>query len=199
MISVEKYEKLLSSGLSLDHYYVLVSLYNKTKLPNYKRINGFVNLLTKKGLIVDGTLSAEAIDMVQEVTIPKLEAKENVDFRDWVGSVHVKCIEKLVELTGKKQVNGIIKGKKWPFMCSNLMDFSKNLYKVITIYKVTDYDLMEKCLIRHIESCHQADHWFPSVYYYIFKDNKSQLVSDMESYDEEDSVSLTKSAGETFL
>jgi hypothetical protein len=192
MLNIEKYEKLLGSGLGLDHYYILVLLYNHHPLPQHKRVEGFINLLAKKGYIAEGILTAEALDLVQDeifnvtlvspTTTTTTLAASQLEYNDWVAELHLKLQEKLVELTGKKQVRDKIKGgSSFSFLC-NQLDLGKNLRKVVQLYKLKDSDrpLIEKTLFHHMESCNKAQSWFPLVYYYIFKDGKSQLVTDME-------------------
>lgn len=208
MLNIEKYEKLLSSGLSLDHYYIMVLIYNNHPLPKNKRAEGFINLLSKKGLIDDGILTAEAMDWVQDeifnttlvssTTTTTTLAASQLEFNDWVMELHIKLQEKLVELTGKKQVRDKVRGGKLHSFLCNPLDLGKNLKKVIQLYKLKDADrtLIEKTLFKHIEDCQKADSWFPLVYYYIFKEGKSQMVTDMETVTE---VSEENFTGETFI
>jgi hypothetical protein len=72
-----------------------------------------------------------------------------------------------------------IKGTMYSLL-PNVKDFSQKLRQCIKKYKITDFDKMEKCLIKHIETLD-----FPILNYYILKDGVSKLVTDMENYEEE--------------
>lgn len=209
MVNIAKYELLLNMGLSLDHYFVMVSMYNKQSLPELKKLKGFRNLLIKKGLLKeDGTLTEHAIDIIQEdivyyssstTTTTTIAPEERKDFGSWVNELHKKCQKKLTDLTGKKQVRGKIHMKEYPFM-PGIQDFTKNLYKVIVTYKLDDWNVIEKCILGYIEKCNKAQNWFPTLYYYISKNNKSELVSDVENYDETETEDLgSNNIGDTYI
>jgi hypothetical protein len=193
---MEKYEKLLNEGLCLDHYYILVMLYNNQKLPTHKRIQGFANVLIKRGYLLEGNvLSDKALELIHEdiltdvtfsTTTTTTVNPKTLDFNDWVFDLHGRLQGKLVELTGKKQVRGRINGgNPQSFLC-NPQDLGSNLKKIIAKYKIDDREAIEKALIAHIEGCFKANNWFPLIYYYIFKDGASKLVTDLESIGEKE-------------
>lgn len=197
MIDKEKYKEVLEEGLSLDHYLLLCSIKSGEKMIENKRIQGFYNLLVKKGYIENDELTEKGIDLVQNcefseiIVVPDKGEEKEIDFGSWVLKVHQSCENKLLELTGKKQVWGVLETKKWPFLC-NVRDLGKNLQKVMTMYKLKDYDKIEKTLLKYIERCHDSKNWFPIMYYYIIKFGKSDLVTDMEAPDEqEDNSAVT--------
>jgi hypothetical protein len=190
MVNIELYEKLLNNSLSLDHFFVLKSLYYNEELPKNKRVQGFLNLLIKRGYIEDGILTEIAIDLVQEFTpevttsieVEEKKEKQVTEFSAWVRDVRLKCQDRIFKLKGTKQVRDRIKGKAYSFL-PNETDLAKNLLKVIKLYRITDYQLVERKLLEYIEQCNRDNNWFPILYYYIFKDGKSQLVTDMENDD----------------
>ncbi len=193
MIDEQKYQEVLDSGLSLDHYFILCSIKNKVKLMDNKRIQGFLNLLNKKGYVENDELTEKGMDMVQNcefseiITLPAEEGgKEEVkiDLGTWILKVHKMCEDRIFALKGRKQVRDRVDKKYWSFMC-NPTDLGKNLQKVITMYKLTDYDKIEKTLLKHIDNCNTANHWFPIMYYYIIKNGKSDMVTDMADIVEE--------------
>lgn len=190
MIRPEKYNEVLDSGLLLDHYFVLSSIKNGEQLLNNKRIQGFVNLLEKKGYLEQGTITEKALELLDNVetavalTTSEKSSKKQEDFSVWISSLHKKCQDKLFELTGARQVRDKIDKKSYPFL-PNSVDLGKVLYKVITLYKIKDYEKIEKCILNYIEKCAQASNWFPILQYYIMKNNKSNLVTDCESGDDE--------------
>ena len=176
MIEESKYQEVLDSGLSLDHYFLLCNIKNKVKLIENKRIQGFLNLLIKKGYIDNDELTEKGLDLVQNcefseiIQIPTEEEGKNVemDLGSWILKVHKACEDRIYSLTGKKQIRDKIEGKTWPFLC-NATDLGKNLQKVIAIYKLTDYEKIERTLLKHIDECNSANKWFPVMYYYIIK------------------------------
>lgn len=190
MITNGKYNEVLENGLTLDHYYLLCNMRSGKALANNKRIQGFINLLTKKDYIKDDVLTEKALSLLENCDIPTdkectATATEvmKINMEEWVLRLHDKCANKIQQLTGKKQVRGKLNGRTYAFL-PNVIDLAKNVMKVITIYKVKDLDRMEQTIIKHIEACHAANHWFPSVYYYLFKEGKSMLVTDMEDMED---------------
>jgi hypothetical protein len=204
MISTEKYEKLLTNGLSLDHYHVLSCIYRGDKLPNLKRIKGFFNYLTMKGYLLEGILTEQAIDLVQDevylssTTTTTTVVEGNFNYNDWVLALHGKIQNKIMDLTGKIQVRDKIQGKSYSFLC-NSTDLGKNLQKVIKLYKLDSrhIDSIESALLKHVEDCNRARNWFPVIYYYIFKDGKSQLVTDLDNIEELSTEG--KNVGDTYI
>jgi hypothetical protein len=208
MIDVEKYNRILDDGLLLDHYNILLKMKNGEELPRKKRIQGFVNLLNKKGYILDGGLTPLALDLLVDHpkqvmallpsrAISVIPKEEGFDFNKWVEEVHKKCQEKILLYTGKKQVRDTIKGKTWSFL-DGPQTLSIFLARFIKTYKVKDYARIEKCMLEHIDECHRGRHWFPMMKYYIIKDGTgSDLMKDYEKDDSETS-SDSKSL-ETFI
>lgn len=193
---MEKYQNLLNQGLCLDHYYILVMLYNNQKLPAHKRIQGFANVLIKRGYLLEGNvLSDKALELIHDDILTDIAISTTttttmnpsaLDFNDWVFDLHTKLQNKLVELTGKKQIRDRVKGgKPFSFLC-NPQDLTSQLKKVITKYKINDRPTIEATLIKHIENCYKANSWFPLVYYYIMKEGASQMVTDLESANEKE-------------
>lgn len=187
MISLEQYKKILDSGLLLDHYLCLCSIRDGRELPTSKRITGFTNLLNKKGYIEDGLLTEKAVELIDSqsiVVVSNVEIDRNkFDFGGWVLNLHKKLQDRLVELTGRKQVTAKINRtdkKGYPFLC-NATDLGRKLQVVIRNYNLKDVDLIEKALLSHIENCNNGNEWFPLIKYYISKDSTSQMVTEMES------------------
>lgn len=187
MISLEKYKRVLDNGLLLDHYMILCNIRDGTEMPKSKRVDGFINLLNKKGYIDDGALTTKAFDIidVQPVMVVDRELVETpkFDYGGWGIQMHAKCKKKIMELTGREQVTSKIKGDKkgFPFLL-NVNDFVARIFSTVQKYKLKDMDAVEKALINHIDSCHKANNWFPLMKYYISKQGEgSQMVTDLES------------------
>lgn len=190
MIGEAKYKEILDSGLILDHYFLLCQIKTGQKLVASRRILGFTNLLTKKGYLDDGKLTQKALDFIQIYEAPSIIKKgilsrNHLPIGDWVAEVHKKCQDKLVELTGKKQIVGRVtaKGKGFPFLC-NSIDLGKALASCISAYKLTDYKKIENTLLLYIERCNRQKDWFPILQYYIIKNGNSPMVTEMEGNDE---------------
>ena len=194
MINDEKYKEILSEGLIIDHYYLLSNLHKGTHVVENKRIQGFINLLTKKGYIKNGKLTDKAIELItvfdkdEEISVKKSIFKNIVvkKMGDWVTELHTKCQNKIEDLTGKKQVVSKVNKndrKGYPFLC-NVVDFGKVLSICISNYKLTDYNKIESTILNHIDKCHNANSWFPLMRYYIIKNGMSELVTDMNNDDQ---------------
>lgn len=191
MINVDKYKKILDSGLLLDHYYLLCNIRDGGEIPKSKRILGFINLLNKKGFIEDDKLTDLAMVLIDDSTttttttdiVTETENKQ-VDFIEWVKDLHLRLQDKLVELTGNKQVRGKIGSVPYSFL-PNPTDLGKVLSKVIVQYKLKDLGAIERCMFRHVERCNSKNHWFPIMGYYILKNNQSLLVTDLEDGDDD--------------
>lgn len=194
MIRDEKYDEVLDKGLTLDHYFLLCNIKNGVKPVDNKRIQGFLNLLIKKGYIDNDELTEKGLDLVQNcefseiIPVSSMAAEEPMDLGTWILKVHAACEQRLIQLTGKKQIRDKIEkgqGTYFSFLC-NVRDMGKNLQKIIALYKLKDYDKIEKAMLRHIDKCYEAKKWFPIMPYYIIKNGMSQLVTDMDSLDEEE-------------
>lgn len=189
MIDTTQYQRLLDSGLLLDHYLLLITIRDGNEIINNKRVQGFLNLLNKKGYIEDGLLTDSALLLIEGATL-KLDVitttttttrKDGFNFDEWVLGIHRACQARLKELVNSTQVRSKIKGgKSYSFLCNSL-DLNKVLRKVILLYKLKNYPSIERCIFQHIDRCHQEKEWFPLMKYYIFKDNESRLVTDLEN------------------
>lgn len=196
MISQNLYSKILESGLLMDHFHILCNLRDGKENVKNKRIQGFINLLCKKGYIQDEKLTEKALLLLEEVepistsvtsttTLPtKRLITESPYFGSWVVELHKKCQKKLLDAKGKPQVRGTLDGKSYPFL-PNSTDLGKVLLRVIRSYKLYDHQNIEKTILSYIDSSIAKDNWFPVVNYYIMKGDFSRMVTDMESSDSE--------------
>jgi len=198
MINIEKYREVLDSGLLLDHYFVLCTIKSGGVLDSNKRIQGFLNLLAKKGFIQDDNLTDKALDLISDCDIIfDEESKNKVDFSQFVEELHKKLQDKLVELTGKRQVTAKVKGtgRGYPFL-PNVTDLGKTLVKTLSAYKIHDYEKVERTLLKYVDACAEGNEWFPILRYYIMKDGNSQMVTDL---DNEEEVSNTTTSIQKFV
>jgi hypothetical protein len=194
MIDLQKYERILEEGLILDHYFLLLSLRDGNPTPNSKRVRGFVNLLTKKGYILEGILTEKGVDLMgnDTMSVPEFPTTTAapIDFGEWVISLHRKCQEKIKQFTGYKHVRDKIVDKKTGKASSysflpNPGDMGNRLITVIKKYKLKDMDMIERAILGHVERCGVNKKWFPLVKYYIHKDGESDMVTDMQNPSEE--------------
>lgn len=195
MIDTQVYKKILEEGLLLDHYNILITVRDGKELPKTKRIEGFINLLHKKGYMEEGSLTEKGQSVIgeKEVQLVKqdtvvAESSKSFNFAVWVIALHKKCEAKIQEITGKRQVRDSINGKYYSFL-PNPTDLGKSLMKVVNLYKISDYDKVEKVILSYIDKCATSKNWFPILQYYISKNNMSTMVTDMENMDEDDEKS----------
>lgn len=194
MIDVNKYKKILDEGLLLDHYLLLCNVRDKVELLRNKRIQGFLNLLCKKGYIENDTLTDKAMLLIDEaisVDKPAVKLEETkivneakFDYGAWVIRLWKSCEKKLVEYTGKRQVRPKIDGVAYSFL-PNPTDLGKVIIRAVGAYKLTDYDKIEKAILAYIDRCHKQDKWTPLLHYWIMKNNMSTMVTEMDAMEEE--------------
>lgn len=187
MIEDKDYKEILEQGLLLDHYFLLCNLKHGRKLVNTKRIQGFINLLTKKDFIREGVLTEKGLDLVEncvfseKIIVPTAEeSKKETDFGTWAAELHKKCQDKMFELVRQRQVKAKWEKRTYNFLC-NVTDFAKVLKKAMDLYKLKDYERIEKAILGHIIKRNNENHWFPLMQYYIMKNGASQMVTDIEN------------------
>ncbi len=206
MIDIEKYKNVLDQGLLLDHYSLMCCIRDGGELPKSKRIQGFINLLHKKGYLSNGALTQIAIELIDSDTVvcqssisptvmqpvAKTEgllrtSTPSNDYLDWAKALHQKLQDRLFEKTGKRQARGNVNGTLYSFL-PNVSDFSKILLKVIVMYKLKDFDKIDKHLISYIDRKAKENYWFPIVGYYMLKNGTSTMVTEMENVEDEKEI-----------
>jgi len=192
MIQDEKYKEVLEGGLLLDHYFLLCQVKNGKKLINNKRIDGFINLLIKKGYLnFDNTLTEKGLTLVEDCGVNTIVVsvteettaeprKTEIDFEIWALALHKKCQDKLYDLTKQRQVRAKIEKKSYSFI-PNATDLKKVLAKTIILYKLKDYDKIESTILWYIKDSVTNNDFFPLLQYYILKNGQSAMVTDMQS------------------
>lgn len=201
MIDNELYKDILDNGLLLDHYFLLCNIKNGVALVNSKRVQGFINLMKKKGYIEGDSLTEKGIDLVQNcefsemIAVPEEGGIQKVDSGTWILGLHKKCQDKLFELTGKRQYKAKINKtdkKEYNFL-PNATDLGRVVLKVMQMYKIKDYDKVEKTILGYIQRCYNTSYWFPLLGYYIFKNNNSQMVTELSEGGDESSGNVKSS------
>lgn len=195
MIDVEKYKVILNEGLLLDHYMVLCDIRDGKPILSNKRVQGFINLLHKKGYIEEGILTEKAgrilggipeskSMIMEEVQKASKISKEKMSFFDWVVQLHGKCEAKLIDKIGRRQVRPRIDGKPYSFL-PNPTDLGKVIWRAVETYKLKDLEKVEITILKYMDKCAKANNWFPILGYYIMKNSMSPMVTDMESDEDE--------------
>lgn len=188
MIEEEKYEAILKEGLILDHYLLLCNIKNGIKPLNNKRVQGFINLLTKKGYLQEDQLTEKGLALVEDCEVAQVVAtqeKGKQSYSEWVTGLYDRIQTRMKELTGSTQVRATIDKKPYSFV-PNATDLAKVLQRAITAYKLKDYAKIEKAIMAYITTCAEKKSWFPILQYYIMKDGMSRLVTDIENGSEPD-------------
>jgi len=117
-----------------------------------------------------------------------------IDISNKWHDLHKELQAELVKLTGKKQVQA---NGGYSFLC-NEQDLAHKLGRVITKYKLKDWEKIKKLLLLHIKKSHKQN--FQKVFlvqYYVEKNGMSALASDYESFEEKEvkvEVSIDKKA-----
>ena len=179
---------LFASGLDFNHLFVLQNLNN---LPEINKVIGWYELLKKRDYITeDGILTQKSQQLIslflkKDENFIKSEIKEEskLTFSQWVAELHTKLQNKILELTGSKQVNLIFDGKptKHPYFCS-VVDLEGKLKKFISRYKMEDLKRIEHLLLKHCEVRNQK------LMRYILREKPetgSDMALDYENYVEE--------------
>lgn len=142
--------------------------------------------MEKKGYIKDGLIT-DAGDAILNIYVKENvigETVEKVNVPAWAESMHGKCEEVISKLTGSKQIRSVLGGKSYAFLC-NKVDLTKRIIKTVTLYKIKDLELMEKTILNYINTSVKKRSYFPTIEYYIFKENKSLLITDMQDIPED--------------
>lgn len=170
----EKWEQLLSAGLSLDHHHLLCLIKKGGEIPPHPRIQGLINLLALKGYIEDGVLSDKAEALI----------RDDVKGGDWVAELLGKIKGRLREHTGKEQILGF--GRT--YFVPSYKDLQNSLQRWNKEYKMLEgnEDKIEKILLSHIDECYKVNSWSPSIQYFIIKERPliSRLAAALENYEE---------------
>lgn len=198
MIDINKYNKILEDGLLLDHYVALSNIHKGIDSPPNKRVQGFINLLYKKGYIEDGVLTQKALHLLEEevelVSSPVVTVKESKpktissDFVEWTIQLHKDCQKKLKDAKGKQQHVVNILGGRYSYL-PNPTDLGKVILRAINTYNLKDLAKIRKFILAYVDRCIKTDNWTPLLQYWIMKGDSvngmSAMVTEMENPEEE--------------
>jgi hypothetical protein len=188
-MTIPKFISLVERGWSLDHIFILENLEDVAPLINFPRGASLLQTLLRKGMIDEkDSITQDGRNLLEfsvneNIEEPKKEAK--IKAVDGIEGLHKKLEDRILALTGKKQVKAAILGKNYPFLC-NAQDLMARIKKVMVKYKLNDFQAIEDCLLGYIETCYKRGKWYPLIAYYIIKQKEgiegSQMVTDMRSY-----------------
>ena len=135
-----------------------------------------IPLIAKGLLFTTGKLTPKGIEVLSVVDSNVSSKVDNYE------ELHKKLQDRLVNLTGKKQVKA---NGSYTFLC-NAIDLKSKLSKVIRKYKLNDFEKVTKLLLLHIDKSHrQKFDKVMLIQYYIEKNGVSTLASDYESFKED--------------
>ena len=192
MISIEKYQELMSKGLDANHYLILYYLNSNTKLPESatlkSKLDTIYRTLVRKSLVVDiegrYIITEEGKQLVSgEVVVSPTGTSLN-DILD----LNKILKEALFKITGKRQIVGF--GNT--YFIPSAKDLETFLNRFRKAYpSLWNLDNIQKCLLAHVEKCAKANKYSPAVKYYIIKEGTgSQLAAALENLD--DAVEIEK-------
>jgi hypothetical protein len=175
-ISLEKHEQILSSGLLVDHYFILALIKQEAVLPRHQRVRGFINLLKKmEYLNAEDQLTEKALALLADIKKPNT--------KDYSEELLEKLKAKLKKATGNAQVKGfgnvffIPSAKE---LKDHLARFEKEYHPV-----KGNEEKIEVILLEHIEKCASENRYSPAVKYFIHKKEVgSSLAAALESWEE---------------
>lgn len=183
-MTLKKMEEILEAGYDIN-IVALLYIYKEGGMTGSmnEKIAGYVGMMERKGLLIGGRITGageELLEMYEGgVTVTKEEKKQkNLE------EIFDKVQERLIALTGKRQIRTDIFGKAYNYLPSKY-DFITRLKGVVNKYKLKDLEKIEKILINVIEKCHKTGKWFPLMVYYMTKNEVSTLASDYEGWEEQ--------------
>ena len=178
--------KIKDKILDLEHVFLLriIDKYNiydykeyvlnlEFKL-NYLRINGYI----------DNNTIPEITNKTKEL-FSKIDGIKQINIKYDFKALHEKLQKELLTLTGKKQKKV---DNKWDFLL-NSIDLSQRLKDFNKIYKINDWEKIEKLLVLHVQTAVKNN--FEKIrlikYYILGQHNKgSDLYTDYCNFDEID-------------
>lgn len=188
MLDKSLIKKLLDNNIEILTYIILKDVESeKNDYVVDPDFQDYIKLLVKDDLLSSNSkLTVKSKELLAALTVPD---NKYVDFYEFL---HKRLVERLIKLTGKKQIK--LQGK-YSFM-PNVKDLTLKLQKVIKKYNIEDYQKIEKVLLKYIDLCYRAN--FDKVMlieYYIMKDNSSKFATDYEDFDENEDSELKTDEG----
>lgn len=188
IMTIPKFISLVERGWSLDHIFILENIEDVPPLINFPRGASLLQTLFRKGMIdeKDGITQdgKNLLEFALNETIdePKREARMNI--AEGIEGLHKKLEDRILALTGKKQVRVDILGTKYSFLCGK-EDLEARVKKVMKKYKLMEFQKIEDTLLSYIEKAFKSGRWTPLMHYYIIKAKEgvetSAMVTDLRN------------------
>lgn len=184
-MTIQKFQNLLEKGWSLDHIFVL----ENGPCSDYPRMAAICQKLFRKGVVDEmGCITKEGKELLEYAhneSIVEIVKTAKPKIAEGIESLHKKLEDRILALTGKKQMRVLVIGKTYPFLCGK-EELEARVKKVMIKYKLTDFQKIEDCLLGYIESCYKRKNWAPLLHYYVSKIRDgvetSQMVTDIRSW-----------------
>lgn len=191
VINKEIIRKLLEKGLSVNSLvYLLLCQENEEELIQKIDLSSGIAtnywLLTNGYILTNNTITEKSKKLIEEL-FGKVSNK--IDISNKWHDLHKELQDTLFQLTGKKQAKA---NGDYTFLC-NERDLQHKLARVITKYKLTDWEKIKKLLVLHIHKAYKQK--FEKVFlvqYYIEKNGMSALASDYENFVEKEEGIIKK-------
>lgn len=188
-MTIQKFQNLLEKGWSLDHIFILENIASLADNNGFPRGAALLQTLFRKGMVSESytitELGKQLLEYANNEEIVEIVKTTKPKIAEGIESLHKKLEDRIVALTGKKQIRVNVLGKTYPFLC-NEQDLEARIRKVMIKYKLTDFQKIEDCLLGYIESCHKRKSYSPLIIYYIVKTRDgvetSQMVTDIRSW-----------------
>lgn len=182
-MNIKYMEKIMEKGYDLN---IIALLYmfkggEETGTGNEK-IQAIISLMERKGLILEGRITASGEELLKFAEGDSKLVKEKEKIMDLEG-IYDRMMQRVEELTGKKQVRTEIFGKTYSYFPSKY-DFVTRLKKVVNKYGLTNMTILESTIMANVEKCHKTKKWYPLLVYYMTKDDVSPLAADYANWDD---------------
>lgn len=195
-MKIQQLQEVLLQEIDLNHYMILTMIHQQEPIETIKniKVQGWLNMMIMKELIAkkDGKyfLIEKGLNLIKKVGLTEVVVKmdqkilltdlmKKNDVYDY-NALHLRLKEQLKKLIGSSQYFLQVQGNKYPYLCG-ATDLKLKIEKFKQVYKLTDMEKIEKCLMRHLSIHNQK------LIYYIIRekgDSKSDLAGDYENFDE---------------
>lgn len=197
-MTTEKFMTLLERGWTLDHIFLLENIRDVERICSMPKGASLLQTLYRKGMVDEKNEITEQgralIDFVYNTEAVELIKPEKPKIMEGIQALHKKLEDKLLQLTGKKQVRVDILGTKYSFLCGK-EDLEARVNKVMKKYRIGNFQHLENTLLAYIDRCHKKNRWSPLIIYYILKSKEgtevSLLVTDMRNTENEKEEATT--------
>jgi len=195
-MSIKELEKILNSELNLGHFYVLNLIHCEHDIEtNNQLINGWINALVKKGLIIYINNTYELTEKGKEqifniikendfVKITKLitdldkSIEKKLNLEEFAIELHSKIVNKIEKLTGKTS----FKNPSGKMLNSSVMELTDRFEGFFKKYKKANapFDKIEKVILKYVEDAITGVVKYPiRIIFYIWNEKNGGKISEM--------------------